>query len=80
MKEIRVRMSDALAAALTEQIARHGHAGQRGAEATLMRELLSAHLAKAGYSTARLAMTDAEYRNREKIAGGQLPEAAGADE
>lgn len=80
MKEIRVRMSDALAAALAEQIARHGHAGQRGAEATLMRELLYTHLAKAGHSATQLALDDAEYRNQHKIAGGQLPEAAAAHE
>lgn len=75
MKEIRVRMSDAMAAALSEQIARHGHAGQRGAEATLMRELLYVHLAKAGHSASQLAMDDAEYQKHQKIAGDQLPEA-----
>lgn len=75
MKEIRVRMTDALADALADQVAKRGQAGQRGAEASLMREILYAHLNKAGHSATQLSMDDAEYRKRPKSCERQLPTA-----
>lgn len=75
MKEIKVRMTDAMADALTEQVAKRGQAGQRGAEAALLRELLYAHLNKAGHSATSLSLDDAKYAESRKSAGRQLPTA-----
>lgn len=73
MKVITVRMTDAMAEALSDQVAKRGQAGQRGAEAGLIRELLYAHLNKAGHSASELTMSDAEHTKRAKMANRQLP-------
>lgn len=73
MKVISVRMTDAIADALAEQIAKRGQAGQRGAEAALMRELLYKHLNRVGYSATQLSMDDSEYQKSVKIDERQRP-------
>lgn len=62
MKTIRVRVTDAMYAAIDQQVREDGQAGQHGGPATVVRKATRYWLNKNGHSAAQLDMDDAEYQ------------------